>query len=182
MLGGTTTVNAVAGIATFSTLSINKAFTGYTLVATAGALTVTSTAFNIAPGGSSALVISTQPVSTTAGASITPVVVTAEDANGNVMPGFTGAVTMALGTTTSGAVLSGTVTVNAVAGAGDVPRRSRSTRRSAATRWWPRPVRSRRRRPRHSTSAPARTAALVLLGQPPRRGGERGTLAAGPGE
>ncbi|HYG76614.1 MAG TPA: Calx-beta domain-containing protein, partial [Planctomycetota bacterium] len=47
-LGGTLTVNAVSGVATFSNLSIDKAGTGYTLVASATNLTsATSNAFNI---------------------------------------------------------------------------------------------------------------------------------------
>ena len=51
-LSGTTTVAAVAGVATFSNLSINNAGTGYTLLATsAPALTgATSAAFNITAG------------------------------------------------------------------------------------------------------------------------------------
>jgi hypothetical protein len=49
-LSGTTTVSAVAGVATFATLSIDKAGTGYTLDAAAGALgTTVSTAFTIGP-------------------------------------------------------------------------------------------------------------------------------------
>lgn len=35
-LGGTTSVAAVAGVATFSNISLNKAGTGYTLVASSG--------------------------------------------------------------------------------------------------------------------------------------------------
>jgi alpha-tubulin suppressor-like RCC1 family protein len=47
-LSGTTTVPAVSGIATFSNLSIDRAASGYTLVATSGALTgATSVAFAI---------------------------------------------------------------------------------------------------------------------------------------
>jgi hypothetical protein len=47
-LGGTTTVGAVSGAATFSTLSINKAGSGYMLSASSGALTgATSNSFNI---------------------------------------------------------------------------------------------------------------------------------------
>jgi hypothetical protein len=48
-LSGTTTVAAVAGVATFSNLSINNAGDGYTLAAsTSGADSVTSDSFNIA--------------------------------------------------------------------------------------------------------------------------------------
>ncbi|MGE5761763.1 MAG: hypothetical protein ACM37V_15510, partial [Gemmatimonadota bacterium] len=47
-LNGTKTVAAIAGVATFSTLSISAAGTGYTLVASSGALTTdASTAFSI---------------------------------------------------------------------------------------------------------------------------------------
>ncbi len=47
-LTGTTTATAVAGVATFSNLSIVKAGTGYTLVASAAGLTgATSSAFNV---------------------------------------------------------------------------------------------------------------------------------------
>src|SRR5437773_2092056 len=46
-LAGTKTAAAVNGVATFSTLSLNKASTGYTLTAAATGLTgATSTAFN----------------------------------------------------------------------------------------------------------------------------------------
>ncbi len=49
-LGGTTTVNAVNGAATFSNLSITSIANGYTLTATSGTLTAaTSAAFNITP-------------------------------------------------------------------------------------------------------------------------------------
>jgi hypothetical protein len=43
-LGGTTTVNAVNGVATFTGLTITKAGTGYTLVATSGSLTSATSA------------------------------------------------------------------------------------------------------------------------------------------
>jgi hypothetical protein len=49
VLSGTRTVGAVAGVATFSTLSIDASGTGYTLTATASGLTgAISTAFDIA--------------------------------------------------------------------------------------------------------------------------------------
>lgn len=49
-LSGTTTVNAVHGIATFSGLSLNHVGNGYTLVAESAGLTPdTSSAFNVTP-------------------------------------------------------------------------------------------------------------------------------------
>ncbi len=49
-LSGTTTVNAVAGVASFTDLTIDQMGTGYTLVATSGSLSsATSAAFGIFP-------------------------------------------------------------------------------------------------------------------------------------
>ncbi len=49
-LSGTTTVNAVAGVASFTDLTIDQVGTGYTLVATSGSLSsATSAAFGIFP-------------------------------------------------------------------------------------------------------------------------------------
>jgi hypothetical protein len=48
VLSGTTTVNAVGGVATFSGLAIDQAGTGYVLTATAGPYTVDSNPFNVA--------------------------------------------------------------------------------------------------------------------------------------
>src|SRR5437016_2511288 len=115
-LAGTLTHAAVGGVATFSGLSIDKAGTGYTLTAT-GAGSTTSTAFNVTAGPAGTLVFTVQPTSTVAGASITPAVeVTARDVNGNTATGFTGNVTLAIGTNASGGTLAGTATHAAVGG------------------------------------------------------------------
>jgi hypothetical protein len=51
LLSGTTTVNAVNGVASFSGLGINLAGSGYTLTATSGDLfPVTSSAFSVSSG------------------------------------------------------------------------------------------------------------------------------------
>jgi hypothetical protein len=112
-------VNAVAGVATFSTLSINSAGTGYTLAASASGLTgTTSSAFNIQAGSASKLVITTQPTNVIAGVAINPAVqVTIEDNQGNTVTTATNQITAAIGTNPSGGALSGTAQVNAVAGA-----------------------------------------------------------------
>jgi Invasin, domain 3 len=120
-LAGTTSVTAVAGVATFSTLSINKPGTGYTLTAAdpfqTGLTGATSAAFDIVLGTATQLVFSVQPTNTTAGSVITPAVqVSAKDAAGNVVASFTGAVTVALGANPGGGTLSGTTTVTAVNG------------------------------------------------------------------
>src|SRR5439155_1053851 len=116
-LGGTTTVAAVNGVATFF-VSLNKAGTGYTLTASAsGFATVTSTTFDITPGTATQLALTVQPTNTVAGGAITPAVqVTALDPAGNLVPGFTGSITVALGNNPGGSTLGGTTTVAAVNG------------------------------------------------------------------
>ncbi len=83
---------------------------------TGGTASATLTVFGLP----TQLVFGTQPSNTTAGSAITPAVtVQVEDASGNVVingTGSTAAVTMAIGTNPSAGVLSGTTTVNAVAG------------------------------------------------------------------
>jgi hypothetical protein len=90
-LSGTTTTNAVAGVATFTGLglSLNKVGTGYTLVASdanAGVTSATSNAFNIIPGAAASLQIVQQPTDVVAGAIMTPAVtIRVFDANGNAL-------------------------------------------------------------------------------------------------
>ncbi len=122
-LSGSTTVNAVSGVATFSGLSINKAGSGYTLVASAGPLTsATSEAFAIAPAAATKLAFIGQPTNATAGVAITPAVqVAIQDASGNMVTSATGAVTVALSANPGGATLSGTKIANAINGVASFP-------------------------------------------------------------
>ena len=116
-LSGTATANASGGVATFGNLSLDKAGVGYTLQATAGAMTGTSSAFDVTAASASRLAVLTQPGSTPAGASITPAVrVAVQDPFGNVVTGSTAGVTLALGTNPAGGVLSGTLSAAAVMG------------------------------------------------------------------
>jgi hypothetical protein len=121
-LSGTTTVTAIDGVATFTDLSIDTAGTGYSLTATSGSLLyATSDSFDVAAVTpvATTFVFTTQPAGATAGAAFTTQpVVSVVDANGNVVTGFTGAVTLAItsGTGVSETNLSGTLTVNAVNG------------------------------------------------------------------
>jgi hypothetical protein len=125
-LGGTTTVAAEDGVATFYDLSLNKTGTGYTLTASGSGLnTATSAAFDVAPGPATHLEFTMEPTTATAGAVLAPAVqVTALDAAGNPVPGFTGNVTVAFGGTSgAGSTLGGTTTataVNGVASFGDL--------------------------------------------------------------
>ena len=112
-LGGTTSVAAVAGVATFSNLTLNRSGEAFKLKATSGALrTATSTAFNIP----TRLVFTDQPVSTQPNTVMTAVEVTIQDPGGNVDPNYTGNVTLTLFATSGSGVLSGTTTKAAVAG------------------------------------------------------------------
>src|SRR5512140_1021616 len=118
-LSGTTTVPAVAGVATFSNLSIDQVGMGYTLTAASGSLTrATSSAFNIGMTGvASKLAFTVQPTSATAGSAISPSVqVTVQDASGNTVTTSTAIITVAIGTNPGGGTLSGTTTVAAVNG------------------------------------------------------------------
>src|SRR6185369_227991 len=109
-LSGTLAVNAVNGVATFSTLNINKAGTGYTLGASASALTgATSSTFNVTAGAASKIAFTVQPSTVAAGSSIAPAVqVSVQDAQGNLVTTATNQVTIAIGTNPSSGVLSGT--------------------------------------------------------------------------
>ncbi|HJR54260.1 MAG TPA: invasin domain 3-containing protein [Gemmatimonadota bacterium] len=86
-LSGTTTVAAVAGVATFSNLRIEQAGAGYTLAASASGLTgATSAAFSITPGPASAAnaQITASPTSVPAdGSSTSTITVELRDAFGN---------------------------------------------------------------------------------------------------
>jgi hypothetical protein len=116
-LGGTVTVNAVNGIATFSDLTLNFVGTQYTLIATSNTLTpVRLLALNVVPGAASQLVVTQQPAGTVSRTGTFGLAVTVEDAGTNVVTGFAGSVTLALAANQGNATLGGTVTVNAVNG------------------------------------------------------------------
>src|SRR5437773_495771 len=120
-LSGTTTVAAVDGIAIFSDLSLDKTGAGYTLTASAsgGALVApTSAAFDVAPGPATQLEFTVEPTTATAGTALAPSLrVTALDAAENLVPTFTGNVTVAFGGTSGeGSTLGGTTTGAAVNG------------------------------------------------------------------
>lgn len=118
VLSGTLTAQAVAGVATFADLSLNLVGSGYSLVATAPALSLTSalsSSFDITAGTPTQLVFTQSPSAAVAGVTIAPaLVVEARDALGNLVPTFTDAVTLQF-QQGSGSLL-GTLTVNAVLG------------------------------------------------------------------
>jgi hypothetical protein len=118
-LGGTVTVDAVRGVATFSNVTVPTAGT-YKLVASdSGLTTATSNSFTVTAAASvaSSLSFGTQPSAVTAGLIITPsVAVDVLDQSGAVLKTDDSAVTIALANASTGATLGGTLTVNAIAG------------------------------------------------------------------
>src|SRR5206468_2050431 len=107
VLGGTTTVNAVNGVATFSNLSLNAVGAGYTLQAsTPGLASATSTSIAVT---ANTLQVLTQPTSVAQNSGF-DLSVEVLDASSNVVTGFTGPVTLTIATGPSGAAIGGTTT------------------------------------------------------------------------
>ena len=116
-LGGTLTMMAVDGIATFTDLNVGTVGSGYTLAVTSPGLTgATSTAFVVNPGPAAKLLITTEPASTVPAGSQFGFVITAEDQYGNLATSFNGTETIALLSGPSGAVLTGANSATATAG------------------------------------------------------------------
>src|SRR5438094_5322864 len=117
-LRGTRQLDAVRGVASFADLSINRAGTGYTLVATAtGVRGATSPTFAVAPATAARLSFTAQPHTATVDSVLKPPVqVTALDSLGNVATSFAADVTVALAANASGGTLGGTTTVPATSG------------------------------------------------------------------
>lgn len=87
-LGGTKSVVAVAGVATFTGLSVNIAGNGYTLIASSSGLpAVTSNAFNIATAAIASTTVSPQTDSLTAIGATDNITAQARDAGGNPAAG-----------------------------------------------------------------------------------------------
>jgi autotransporter-associated beta strand protein len=108
--GGTLTVAASGGVATFGNVNIDTAGS-YTLSASDGGLTsATSNSFTVAPAAASKLVYATGPSNVTAGVAISPsIVVDIEDQFGNIVTGNSSDVTLAVGSGPGSA--TGTLTV-----------------------------------------------------------------------
>ncbi len=115
-LAGTTTVNAAAGVATFTDLSLTGTVGARTLAFTSTGLTaVNSGSFALAAGAPARLVITRQPVGGAVGAALlTQPILELRDVSNNVSTGSTAQVTAGL-TGFTGTV-NGTVAVAAVAG------------------------------------------------------------------
>jgi subtilase family serine protease len=121
-VGGTLSVDAVAGVATFSDITISSTGTE-SIKATDGSLTsATSSTFTVSPvppviGNPAKLAFSQQPFPVTAGSFISPAItVQVQDSNGNLVTSDTSKVTLGIASGPAGGVLGGTLTVSAVGG------------------------------------------------------------------
>jgi hypothetical protein len=115
-LGGTLTVSAVSGVATFSDLTIDPAGTYVLSASSNGVGPATTNPVSVMPGAATQLVVMTQPPHIVTPSVAFPVTVAAEDPLGNVDPTFIGSVSIALDTNYTGASLGGTLTVTAIGG------------------------------------------------------------------
>ncbi len=90
----------VNGVATFRDVRLDKAGSGYRLVASAAsAASDTSDPFAVTPGPATTLAFSVQPHNTTEGDALNPApVLSASDDWGNVVTAFNGTLTLAIGT------------------------------------------------------------------------------------
>jgi hypothetical protein len=115
---GTTSANAVAGVATFGNLIIDKSGIGYTLQASAtGVITGASNSFTVNAGAAAKLLFLVPPTQVGVGAPITPAVVVAvADTLDNVVLTATNQIDMRIGVNPNNAVLGGTTPVSAVGG------------------------------------------------------------------
>lgn len=118
-IGGTTSVAAVGGVATFSNITIDKAYNAYELRASAtGVASVSSNAFNITPGAPAKLAFLTDPSNAGAGSVISPNIEVQILDNADNLTSSTATIDLGFGTDPSAgtASIGGTVSVAAIAG------------------------------------------------------------------
>ncbi len=117
-LGGTLTTNAVAGVACFNDLTLDAPGDNYTLVASASGFTLSASPFfDVTSAAASYLLFDAPPSNGVANTVITPSITVLAYAPGDVIDAtFTGEVTLEIASGPGGAVLGGTLTVNAVGG------------------------------------------------------------------
>ena len=109
-LGGTLTVNAVDGVATFSNLTVSSPGASALKAASPGLAGVTSSSFVVTAPPATRLAFVQQPASAIAGASLGTVTVEMQDATGARATGDTAVITLAIGANPGGGTLTGTLT------------------------------------------------------------------------
>ncbi len=116
-LGGTLTVDASQGIATFAGLTLTTADTGDSIKASAENLSpATTQTFDVTPGAAVGLTVINEPPGSVTVGNAFGLTVAAEDSYGNVDTSFDGALTVALADDPADGALSGFLTVTATQG------------------------------------------------------------------
>jgi virginiamycin B lyase len=116
-LGGTVTVTASSGVATFPRVTLDKAASGYTLIVSGiGAGSTTTSAVTVTPAAATQVVITQQPPATVQVNKTFALKASIEDAYGNVVTTAFNTVSVAFANNPTGATLGGTLTVTASAG------------------------------------------------------------------
>ncbi len=120
-LQGTTTLNSVAGLVTFTNLSHNVATTITIDFTATGATTATSTPIAISPAAMSRLVFTTQPGGATAGSAFStqPVLSTQDQFGNNTAAGLPANLNVTVTLTSGTGPLQGTTTLDIGAAAGN---------------------------------------------------------------
>ena len=113
-LGGTLSVTASDGVATFSGLSLNKAASGYTLeVSASGIASAITTAITVTPAAPSQVAITVEPPASVTAGSGFGLQASIEDPYGNVVTTATNTLNVSLANAPTGATLGGTLSVAA---------------------------------------------------------------------
>jgi streptogramin lyase len=116
-LGGTMTVTASSGVATFPGLTLDKAASGYTLIVSGiGVTYTTSNTVTVTPAAATKLVITQQPPATVQVNKTFALKASIEDQYGNLVTTASGTVTVAFANNPMGATLGGTASVTASQG------------------------------------------------------------------
>ncbi len=116
VLNGVTSAQASAGVVTFSGLSLTRAGSNYTLKATSGSMTGTTSAFQVMAGTATQLVVTSQPPFTLFTGIPFEMVVKAEDAYGNVDSNYTTPITLTIANNPGNGTLGGTTSLTPSAG------------------------------------------------------------------
>lgn len=115
-LSGTTTINAVNGVASFTNISLNKAAAGYSLIATDRNLSAAgSTPFDISPGATTQLIFATQPSDIVQNQALSKVTLTLLDQFQNVVTNDSSSMITLAASSCSGASLGAQTVSNGVA-------------------------------------------------------------------
>lgn len=115
-LGGNVSVQAIAGVATFSGLTLNNPASGYVIRASSNGMTVTTGGFAVTSAPATRLAVTAQPPATVSAGGGFSLTVTVLTASGAVASSFNGVVKLSLASNPGGATLGGPIAVAAVNG------------------------------------------------------------------